>query len=278
MATQAAEVLDTAAPADSDAAAPARDFEAEARQHGWTPHDDFKGDPNKWVDAETFVKRADEVMPLLKKQTQALRNENSVLKRELRNAITRVDGVERRAYERAMADIEKRMDEAASVGNTAGVQKAREEMKGLHKEATAPQVSPVSKEEAMEAMIEFREQNPWYDKGGLARDYADMLAQKHSDLAEGMRPSEYFSMIAEKVQERYGDRLTVKDDDADDGEKPRRRVLSPVEGVRSNRGKRNGAALTGNDLTTEERTQADRFVRMGVLKDRDEYAKYLKRD
>ena len=39
-----------------------RDIEAEARKHGWRPKEEFKGDPARWTDAETFVKRADEVM------------------------------------------------------------------------------------------------------------------------------------------------------------------------------------------------------------------------
>jgi hypothetical protein len=57
----------------------ARDFDAEAREHGWRPKDEFPGDAAKWVDAETFMKRADEVMPLLKAQ-------NARLKRDYRRA------------------------------------------------------------------------------------------------------------------------------------------------------------------------------------------------
>lgn len=54
----------------------APDTETRARSMGWTDKDSFRGDPEKWVDAETFVKRGEEFMPIL-------RSNNKVLERRL---------------------------------------------------------------------------------------------------------------------------------------------------------------------------------------------------
>lgn len=244
-----------------------RDVEADARSQGWTPKEDFKGDEARWVDAETFVKRADEVMPLLKKQKQHFQNENATLKRDLKNLLGRFEGVEKRAYEKAMADIEGRMDSAAEVGDVAGVKKAREELIDLKRETQ--QGAPVATElEAEEAALEWRERNTWYDSDPLARSYADLVAKQNVNLAKTMRPSEYYAMVEEKVRERYGDRLDAV---ADDEVKPKpRKALSAVEAPRSGR---RSSARTAADLPADAVRTADRFIRMGIIKTREDYAK-----
>src|SRR3990167_3011505 len=46
----------------------------EATGMGWSPKESWRGDPEKWIDAETFVARGREVLPILRannKQLQA---------------------------------------------------------------------------------------------------------------------------------------------------------------------------------------------------------------
>jgi len=51
------------------------DHAAEAAKLGWVPQDKFRGDAAHWVDAETFVRRGHEVMPLLKATNSRLQAE-----------------------------------------------------------------------------------------------------------------------------------------------------------------------------------------------------------
>lgn len=246
----------------------ARDFDAEARQQGWKPKEEFPGDPDKWTDAESFVRRAEEQLPLVKKRSEKLASENATLKRDLKQVLQRLDTADKRAYDRAKSEIESRMDAAAEVGDVKTVQKAREQLQNLQEE-TVTAAKPANDDiaqEAEEAAIEWRAENPWYDKGGLARDYADLMVKKHASEASSMRPAEYFKMIADLVVEKFGDAL--------DTEKPAataRKMLSPVEGGGNRGGRRSGN--TFNDLPPEAQKQADRFIRQGLLKDRDAYVK-----
>jgi hypothetical protein len=263
----------SAAPADmgGDEGLPPqpRDYEAEARQQGWRPKEEFQGDPDRWTDAETFARRADEVLPILKKRDRILKQENETLKRDLKATVARFETIEKRAYDRAMADLEKRQAEAVENGDLAGVKKATDDIRALERETAAPATPAASEQDVMEALIEFRETNPWYDKGGLERDYADLLAQKHADQAKKMAPADFFAMIGDKVREKYKDRLAVNDDD-DDAPTPRRKVLSPVEGAGPRRPR---GGKTGADLPPDAQKTADRFIRMGIIKTRDDYAK-----
>jgi len=45
---------------------------AKARRMGWTDQDEFRGNPDRWVDAATYVARADEHLPILKGTVAAM--------------------------------------------------------------------------------------------------------------------------------------------------------------------------------------------------------------
>lgn len=46
--------------------------EQEAKNIGWAPKDQYKGDPDKWVDAHTFIERGQHLMPILRKNNEKL--------------------------------------------------------------------------------------------------------------------------------------------------------------------------------------------------------------
>lgn len=49
-----------------------RDYDVEARKIGWKPKEEFRGDPAKFTDAETFVKRGEEFLPIIKASNRNL--------------------------------------------------------------------------------------------------------------------------------------------------------------------------------------------------------------
>ncbi len=70
------EVLNEPGTGEGSAAAdPA--VEQQARDLGWAPKEDFKGDPEKWVDAATYVERGEQVLPLVKATNRRLREDLS---------------------------------------------------------------------------------------------------------------------------------------------------------------------------------------------------------
>src|SRR2546421_12509972 len=60
----------------------AEETEVKAKELGWAPKEEFRGNPEKWVDAETFLKRGEEILPLVKAQNRKLQNEVTALQRE----------------------------------------------------------------------------------------------------------------------------------------------------------------------------------------------------
>lgn len=254
---------------DNDAQSQSRDIEADARKHGWSPLEDFKGDPSRWVDAETFVKRADEVLPLVTKKNKALERELEQIKRDMRREFARLSERDQATYERARADIEKGMRDAASVGDLNEYDRLRTE---------ASKLTPAANEGPSDAVAAKREfntwadDNPWYELGGLAaatdaqaraRAYADRLADTEAHLAKTMPPREFYAMIAEKVTERFGADLAEK-------REPRPKPNSAVAGGTQPRA-RGGKSFS--DLPPAAQAAADRFIAKGIIKSRDDYVK-----
>lgn len=266
MATQLAETVEVVTPPVTDAAndetpTQERDFEAEARAQGWTDKEAFKGDPNKWVDAETFARRADEVMPFLKKQ-------NGNLKRELddmKTAIKRLTKAEMSAYQNGMDEARRQMREAVATGDTKAYQDAETRLDNLQKEAATP--SSKASQDPRPAFAAFREANEWYDLGNQpgateverrARAKADIIADRMvtQGLHESLSPEEFFDKVAEET------RAAIPQVDA----KPAQRAkpASDVAGVTRGGVARN--ARTGANLPPEAKEAAERYMRMGIFK------------
>lgn len=264
MATQLAQVEEpgdggTTVEFDDDSQTVERDYEAEARAHGWTPKEEFKGDESRWVDAETFVKRADEVMPLLKKQNQGMKAKMA----ELERTIKRLTRAEAAAYENAMADLKAKQEDAVERGDLTAHRAVAKQMETLQKEATA---DAEPQEDGQEAYLAFREANAWYDRAALAsasemeveaRLYADRQADKYARQGKTseMSPTEFFALIASDVATRFPllgkKQAREKPDSAVAGATPRARQSN---------------ARTGANLPPEAKEHAERYMRMGIYK------------
>lgn len=253
----------------NDGAAPERDYEAEAREMGWQSPEEFKGDKSRAMDAKTFVERGEQFMPMLKKQNDALKQQLKTLKADVRRATDHFSRSEERAYERAKAEIEGRLEEAAGAGDAAGAKKAGQDLVDLQKSVAKAAPTGDIALEAKEALIDWREKNPWYDKPGLAHDYADTLVERHAAKTNDMAPAEFFEFIGSEVQKRFPN--LVKADD-----EPAPRKHSAVEGVPQNR-RAAGGGKGWADMDPEERrigqAMASRWVKSGLLEKADDFLK-----
>jgi archaellum component FlaC len=61
----------------------AAEAEAQASDIGWVPKDEFRGDPAKWVDAKTFLDRGEQILPILRKTNEGLRNDLTSVRGQL---------------------------------------------------------------------------------------------------------------------------------------------------------------------------------------------------
>jgi hypothetical protein len=86
----------------------------EAESQGWVPKERFRGNESDWVDADTFVKRGREILPILRKNNENLIKDLNATKeqlKEFREAAEEFKKFQKDAYERKAGEYEKRIQE-----------------------------------------------------------------------------------------------------------------------------------------------------------------------
>jgi len=86
----------------------------EAESQGWVPKERFRGNESDWVDADTFVKRGREILPILRKNNENLIKDLQATKdqlKEFREAAEEFKKFQRESYERKAQEYESQIQE-----------------------------------------------------------------------------------------------------------------------------------------------------------------------
>lgn len=260
-------------PMEADQAQPQADaapgWEDRALTMGWTPKSQFKGDPEKWVDAETFVKRGEEFLPFLKANNRRLEQAQerantkiASLEKALQESIKHISKADARAYERARRDLETELEQATLAGDTEGVKAVTKEIVDLEKEVRAEEPGKHVSEtpEGKSALSEFKAANPWFEKDRVMTVAAIEIGNELA--AEGIvEPKVQLAEIAKRIRQEFPHKFT----------NPRREQPAAVEGAQplANR----TAARTYSDLPPEAKAMCDDFVKNIKGMTREKYVK-----
>ena len=58
------------------------EVQAQAEAMGWIPPTRFRGDPERFIDADAYIKRGEEILPIVKEQNKRLQAELAALRGE----------------------------------------------------------------------------------------------------------------------------------------------------------------------------------------------------
>lgn len=237
-----AEAADLETPVDDlPAADPA--IEAKAREHGWTPKERFRGDAAKWVDAKTFLDKADTVMPLLRKQrddlmgeVQSLRAQDAARAEEMKAIKAALKAVEEaqdedlsERIEATKADLEEQIAAASEAGDHRRIGKltgdlaeliAAEKVKAARPPASEPK--PPVQELSPEYRAWQGENSDWLGKDTEKTDMA--LAFGQAIARTGLRGKPFYAELDKRLERYYGTGA------------PERKVDSKVDGGKPNGG------------------------------------------
>jgi hypothetical protein len=253
--------------------APERNYEAEARDLGWVPKEEFKGDPNKWRDPEEFVKWGEEFLPFVRADNKKLRKELDELKKQQTDEIKRMsklfDGTKKRLeaeYKERLETLQQQREAAVASGDVAGFKRADAKIDQLKAEAveeTAP-TTPAAGQTDEDYQADWVAKNDWYTTEPAmfreAFDYSQMLAIKNPKITIAENLAKVDAHMREKFPEKFG------------GKKAAANGHAAVDG--------GGAFPTAgkqgkgwDDLPSDAKQAGEKFVKDGTFKDRSAYAK-----
>lgn len=256
---------------DADAIAAQQETEDRAQKMGWIPKEKFKGNPDRWRPAEEYVKRADELMPIMKSQLGKYEGEITTLKttidrqtKTMEQLVKMSEGVGKREYDRALRDLKAKQIEAVSTGNTEEWQKLEDEKEKL-KEPEPIKIEASSPNPAAEPVfIAWQEDNEWYQKDDQMTLFADAYGDNLSKNNKNLKYEEFLKMVEEETRKAFPHKFT----------NPNRTRASAVDaGVTRSSATDSGKKKTYSDLPAEAKAQCDKWVKDGTFKKSEDYVK-----
>lgn len=212
--------------------------EQKAKDLGWSPKEDFRGDPAKWISAEEFVERGESLMPILKANNRKLHDEVASLRGALgetqtllKNATESIETLKEftnketiKSAKGVQKELAAELKEARSEGDTEKeieIQDKLEETRAAIKAAeTKPaKVDPPARTSEDDAIFQdWRKDNAWLFEDAFNGDLTVTVGRRmRADPAYKDLTGRKF---LDKVAEEVGKRL----------DKPRQNGASKVEG------------------------------------------------
>jgi hypothetical protein len=233
-----------------------------ALAQGWADKEQWKGSPDSWVDAETFVRRGEEIMPILRKNNESLLHDLKSTKEqlaELKAASEEWKKFQKEATARQVTELETQIvrlkelkaeaikdgdgDKVNAIDDSLDalkLQKVEAKKEPEAKQAPSPEVDP--------ELRSWMGDNPWFGsddkKTGITNAIANTLRKENPYLVGRAflnKLDQELSSLFEKATPR-----------------------SPVEGSggkpRASSGKK-----SYENLPADARAAADRFVKQGLM-------------
>lgn len=206
----------------------ARDYEGEARASGWVPEGEFKGDkkPAKFLSAQEFVERGEELTPFLRKENKRLHERLDRLTRDFEGRVDKITKVAATTQERLVADYERQLSEvksaqkkAVEAGDTVEFDRLEKQRGTL--EANRPEEIIIDEPAKPDIDGKFKANNTWYgvdeDMTAIAVGFSQRLAAKDNTLSveENLRQTE--SYMRGKYPQLYGSKPAANGHAAVDG-------------------------------------------------------------
>jgi hypothetical protein len=199
--------------------------EARATRMGWTPFDQYRGDPSKWRPASEWLARADEMLPIAQAMNHSL--ERKLIQRDsvidsLKRSVDEQKAVledmrrlgqqaEKRGYDKAAADIEKAKRTAVAEGNTELYDQLVEQEEALeeaHADAPAAPAAEPAAPKLSPATQAFVDANKWFGPDQfLTRKMVDRhidVIQEGEIVDEAEQYDEALARLKADYPERFG--------------------------------------------------------------------------
>ena len=228
---------------------------AEAKRQGWVPQSDYNGPEDRWVDADTFVKKGKEINALLRKDNEFLKREVSEMKTTMMEFKKFHADTEKRAYDRAMLDLRDQKKEAINTGDGDKVLQIDDAIDEL-KQARAIEKVDVrpSNQPDPTFFVQWNEDNPWFGKDTELTEEANLIGEVIKRKQPTLSGEAFLDEVTKRVKKSYPEKFTNTN----------RARPSPVEGTTAPKSNQKGGKGY-NDLPPEAKQACQKFEKQGLI-------------
>ena len=267
----------------SQEAPEAAQHESEARAQGWVAKEEFRGSEDDWVDAETFVRRGREIMPILRKNNEKLLKELGEAKKiaeEARESAKEFREYQKQQFERKTKELESQLEQLKQAKRDAitqgdgdraiAIDDAMDELKEQRQEAKqdlkaaedkAKEVPQVTQDPTLN---EWMDKNDWFGKDtrltGMANGLGVELRRENPSLQGKAFLDKLDQELAEMLPEKFS----------------KKRTPNPMEGAPNGtaRPSVSSGKKSYNNLPDDAKSACDKFVKQGLMTKEQYVAEY----
>lgn len=224
-----------------DASPPDIDLEQRARANGWRPKEQWKGDPNRWVDAETFMRYSDGNYGVLMERNRRMESritEQSQQLTEMRDMMAQQVDRMRRAetvgYNKAKRELEAQRQEAIRNADVPAVQRIDEEIQELGPDPKVVAAEEARRQQNQQAsqpdpvVVDWVEANPWVTANASAWDMAVVTLNRVRAEIPNAPLATQLAEVKRRVMPIFNREATRQADAGDAGGAPSRRDAPPT--------------------------------------------------
>lgn len=215
------EVVDEVVDVVEGAPAELSEVEQKAVKMGWTPKEEFKGDPAKWRSAEEFVDRGENMLPIVKARVTQQAKEIEELKAAMKQFGEYHTKTEQRAYEKAMADLRQQRADAIAAADGVKFDEVDSQIEQMRRQiedkAKIAEVKPRAEEDPV--YKEWEADNKWVKDPELEQ-YAYDIGLKLKESGIRATGRDFLELVGKKVKTLFPEKF----------ENPRRAAAASVEG------------------------------------------------
>lgn len=204
--------------------------QAEAAKMGWVGPERYRGDPERFVDADEYIKRGETVLPIVKKQNADLRvkvDELTKLQEQTSAALTAaqkaIEDIElrhsvdtQRAVEQARKDTKAALVKASEAGDHEAVAELTDQLTQLKDAEAEAKEKPVEKkadlpkvEESADLKAWMRD-NTWFGadkiKTSVAQGFAQEIAEEQRRTGTRMSEGDFYDEVGRRTESFYADK------------------------------------------------------------------------
>ena len=246
----------------------------EAESQGWVPKERFRGNESDWVDADTFVKRGREILPILRKNNENLIKDLQATKdqlKEFREAAEEFKKFQRESYERKAQEYESRIQEikesrAQAISDGDGqkvnaLDDALDQAKENFKEAKQsvkdvvsakdPEPTPEAIDPNLQAWLD---RNTWFGQDKRLTAVVNGIGESLRLELPLLKGQAFLDKLDEVLAEEFPNKFGKKQ--------------SPSSRVESGSGRQSrsgGNAQSYDNLPSEAKSACDRFVKQKLM-------------
>lgn len=238
------------------------DYEDRARMQGWKPKEEYGGDPKGWVDAQTYVDRADNELPVAKATIRKLESEITQVRESFeRMRKFKAEKAKREALEASRVKHTKAIDDDGISASDA-LNRYEQERSAIEKQYTE-EVPKTSNQPPVEVQ-QWIHNNPWANATDDLGLFAQAVEHQIGNTNPSMPPLQILNEVKKRAIQAFPSRF----------ENPNRRKGQSIEGGGTVHSK--GApspTAKFNRLTGADQQLANQYIREGLYKDKAAFIK-----